>query len=569
MLRRRAVAALLLLLVGLLPVGPGTAPAAAASPRPANFATAGDVVDWSYEHLLGREPDPTGLRFWAGRLDAGGDPVDLLASLAASGEYDAWMGQLIRAYRTAYARGADLGGLQYWLSRRAPGSGSFRQSAFAAFLAGPEFAQKYGGTTDREFVRRIYVNALGREPDQGGLDYWTGRVAAVGRGEVIFQIGESPEHRGRRRNEVVITGDYVSLLGRLADPGALAGWVDFLNRGGARRQVQATIWGSSELAGRLATVPTVTTSVLVGGLSIPWGIAFTPDGTMLFTQRAGTISARLTDGTVRTVSADLRDLFARSEGGLLDIAVDPGFASNRRFYTCMNRATAGGSALDVAVVAWTVDASYTAATRVGALVNGLPVTSGRHSGCRILPDPAAPGVLYIATGDAAVGPAAQDLAGLGGKVLRVSSTTGEGVAGNPFIASANANTRRIFNYGHRNLQGLAHRIGTNQIWTAEHGPERDDEINVVLPGRNYGWNPVPGGYNESVPMTDLQEFPDAVGAVWSSGSPTVATSGMAFLDGCAWGAYDDHAAVALLKGSELRIHAFTTSGLDLGLVTLG
>ena len=100
-------------------------------------------------------------------------------------------------------------------------------------------------------------------------------------------------------------------------------------------------------------------------------------------------------------------------------------------------------------------------------------------------------MLYVVTGDAAIGTQPQDLTALGGKVLRVSSTDGSGVAGNPFISSGNANSRRIFNYGHRNLQGLAHRPGTSQLYTAEHGPDRDDEVNLVLPGLDYGWNPVP------------------------------------------------------------------------------
>ncbi len=172
--------------------------------------------------------------------------------------------------------------------------------------------------------------------------------------------------------------------------------------------------------------------------------------------------------------------------------------------------------------------------------------------------------MYVATGDAASGTTPQDLTSLGGKLLRISTADGSGVAGNPFAGSANPNTRRIFNWGHRNLQGLAHRPGTGQIWTAEHGPDRDDEVNHAFPGFDYGWNPVPG-YNESVPMTRAGAHP----AVWSSGPPpTVAPSGMAFLDGCQWGALDDHLAVADLRGSRLQVHGLTSTGagLHLGLI---
>ena len=80
--------------------------------------------------------------------------------------------------------------------------------------------------------------------------------------------------------------------------------------------------------------PDIRVATLVSGLSIPWDLAFTPDGTMLFTQRAGVLSSRLADGTVQTVTADLSDLYAASETGFMAIVVDPNFRSNRRFYTC-------------------------------------------------------------------------------------------------------------------------------------------------------------------------------------------------------------------------------------------
>ncbi len=89
---------------------------------------------------------------------------------------------------------------------------------------------------------------------------------------------------------------------------------------------------SGNTVGTEASPPTLLVEVFVSGLSIPWDITFTPDATMLFTQRGGVLSARLADGTVQTVSAELGDLFARSETGLMAIVVDPGFASNRRFY---------------------------------------------------------------------------------------------------------------------------------------------------------------------------------------------------------------------------------------------
>jgi glucose/arabinose dehydrogenase len=369
----------------------------------------------------------------------------------------------------------------------------------------------------------------------------------------VFEVSESFEHRNHRLPELRITGTYVALLGRLPTPEETGSWLGQNVRGSLLPTSE--VWRSPELAGRLATVPTLAVTTVIGGLRVPWGLAFAPDGTMLLSQRPGVLTVRLADGAVRDLQADLGDVFAASEGGLLDLALDPDFASNRRFYTCQNRRGADGRARDVAVIAWTVDAQWRTATRVAdPLLGGIPATSGRHSGCRILPDPAAPGVLYVATGDAAVGSAPQDLASLGGKLLRISATTGEGVAGNPFLSSADANTRRVVEWGHRNLQGLAAHPATGVLVTAEHGPDRDDELNRVVVGGNFGWNPQPGRYNEGVPMTDHGEFPGAVAAVWTSGAPTVATSGTTWLDGCQWGAWDDHLAVATLRGAHLRIH---------------
>ena len=295
------------------------------------------------------------------------------------------------------------------------------------------------------------------------------------------------------------------------------------------------------------TPPNLVVSTPVSGLSIPWDLAFTPDGTMLFTQRAGVLSSRLADGTVGTVDADFAEVLSTGENGLMGIVVDPDFASNRRFYTCQTHVGP-----EMQVIAWTIDAAYTIATRVAdPLVGDMPTASSRHGGCRLRFGPE--GYLWIATGDAATGTVPQDLTSLGGKVLRVDPSTGAGAPTNPFAPS------RVYTYGHRNMQGLALRPGTSQMWSVEHGPAFDDEINLLVAGRNYGWDPVPG-YNQGVPMTDLVKFPGAIEAKWSSGSTTLATSGGIFLEGAQWGVWEGRLAVATLKDSKLRLFEFTPEG---------
>jgi glucose/arabinose dehydrogenase len=274
--------------------------------------------------------------------------------------------------------------------------------------------------------------------------------------------------------------------------------------------------------------PALDVAVVADGLDHPWDVVQAPDGTLLVDERAGGFNAVLPDGGVRAVDADFSDLFAQGETGLMGLALDPAFADNRRLYSCQ-----GSEDGEIVVVAWTVAADWSSATRVAdPLVGGLPLNerSGRHGGCRLAfaPD----GVLLVGTGDTADGDVPQDPRSLGGKVLRVDPVTGE---------------RGVWTLGHRNVQGLAVRPGTDQVFAVEHGPDRDDEVNLLRDGGNYGWDPDGGGsYDESVPMTD-PAIPGAVPAVWSSGAPTLATSGATFLAGEEWGDYEGLLLVALLK----------------------
>src|SRR4051812_41663841 len=178
----------------------------------------------------------------------------------------------------------------------------------------------------------------------------------------------------------------------------------------------------------------------------------------------------------------------------------------------------------------------------------MPDVSGRHAGCRLRIG--GDGQLWVGTGDAAQGTNPQDLTSLGGKVLRVNVATGLGSPGNPFAGDANANKARIWSWGHRNVQGIV-RTPDGTMYTAEQGTDRDDEVNPGSSG-NYGYNPVPG-YNESVPMTDTAAYPNAVQPIWSSGYPTLATSGLGFLSGNQWKAWNGMLLAAQLKDNTVRV----------------
>ncbi|MGY2064710.1 PQQ-dependent sugar dehydrogenase [Blastococcus sp. SYSU DS0619] len=325
---------------------------------------------------------------------------------------------------------------------------------------------------------------------------------------------------------------------------------------------------SDEDAGSVAVPPTTSAptgapalevEVVADGLDHPWDVAQTEDGTLLVDERAGGFTAVLPDGTVQEVRADFGDLFATGETGLMGLALDPDFAANRTFYTCQGVEDGDGAGIEV--ISWTVADDWTSATRVqDPLIGGIPVNegSGRHGGCRLEFGP--DGALLVGTGDNAVGTTPQDLGSLAGKVLRADPATGEALPDNPFAAPDDGADDLIYTYGHRNVQGLAVRPGTEQIYSVEHGPDRNDEVNLLRPGGNYGWDPVGSGvYDESVPMTD-PEIEAAVPAVWDSGAPPIAPSDGTFLDGDRWGDYDGLLLLGALRGQHVVALRLDESG---------
>lgn len=300
--------------------------------------------------------------------------------------------------------------------------------------------------------------------------------------------------------------------------------------------------------------PTLAVTRQVGGLVDPWDVQQLPRGGLLVSERDSRHLILWRGGRKRVLRFPSARVWASGETGLMSIAVDPGFRHNRRVYTCQGWITRTGH--EVRVVAWRMNRRDTGVRRLRVLLSGLPSTSGRHGGCRLLIT--SDGALLVGTGDAAVGTNPEDLDSLGGKILRLSRFSGRPLPDNPFASSGSPPRRLVLNYGHRNVQGLAERAD-GSVWSVEHGPDRDDEINVVVPGGDYGWNPVPG-YDESVPMTDDSLPGHQVQAAWTSGFPTIATSGAAWVRGPQWGSYDGTLAVAALKGSRLVFFRFDASG---------
>ncbi|WP_233283344.1 PQQ-dependent sugar dehydrogenase [Prescottella equi] len=312
--------------------------------------------------------------------------------------------------------------------------------------------------------------------------------------------------------------------------------------------------------------PPLQVTTVMDGLAKPWDVVVAPDGAILTGERAGRFVVKRPDGTVGEMTADLSELYAEGETGLMGIALASDFATSRTVYTCQGHRQAGGGSLgagslgsadagtDIRVVSWTADPEWTTLTRTGDVLTGIPTgAGGRHGGCRILAHP--DGTLYIGTGDTASPTVPQDRNSLGGKVLHVDAD-GSPAAGNPFPDSP------VFTLGHRNVQGLALQPGTGRIYGIEQGTSRDDEVNLLDAGNNYGYRPdrAPFIYDESVPMTDPVRVPGAVAAVWSSGAPTLATPGGTFVSGAAWGEWDGALAVTTQQGREMLLLKLTADG---------
>jgi len=284
----------------------------------------------------------------------------------------------------------------------------------------------------------------------------------------------------------------------------------------------------------------------ISGLDQPWDIAWLPNGVLMLSERSGRLKVYTDGADAAPIVIPLADVVARGEGGVMGLEVDPDFASNGYVYVCTT--SSAGPSNDVRLLRLTLSRpNGSAVLDRRDIVTGMPYSTGRHSGCR--PRFGPDGFLWVGTGDAATGVTPQDDDSLGGKVLRIDRN-GAAAPGNP-------GGFRWFSKGHRNVQGIAFRSDGIGV-SAEHGPSVDDEINPLVAG-NFGWDPVPG-YNESVPMTDLDKFPDAVEAAWSSGSPTLALAGATFIEGGGWGNWDGALAVATLKAEHLHIYFVDADG---------
>jgi glucose/arabinose dehydrogenase len=269
----------------------------------------------------------------------------------------------------------------------------------------------------------------------------------------------------------------------------------------------------------------VAVDVVARGLANPWGIAFLPDGHMLVTERTGRLRLVARDGRLTEI-VGVPQVYASGQGGLLDVALDPGFATNALIY--LSYAEPGGNGASTAVARGRLNAGRTALDNVQVIFRQEPKVSGTaHYGSRLVF--ARDGTLFITTGERFKFQPAQDLASHLGKIVRVRPD-GSVPPDNPFVGRPGA-LPEIWSYGHRNVQGAAIHPQTGALWALEFGPRHGDELNIAEAGRNYGWPVVSWGEHyggQEIPKPPTR--PDLADAVkyWV---PGINPSGMTFYTG--------------------------------------
>ncbi|MBX3278993.1 MAG: PQQ-dependent sugar dehydrogenase [Acidobacteria bacterium] len=268
------------------------------------------------------------------------------------------------------------------------------------------------------------------------------------------------------------------------------------------------------------------------GLVSPWGLAFLPDGRMLVTERPGRLRVVAKDGTLSPPVAGIPAVDQRRQGGLLGIALDPNFASNRLVYIGYSEPLENGMNHTAVLRGKFVDGAAPKLDNVEVIFRQTPsLASTLHFGCRLVF--ARDGTLFITLGDRSITEGrmqAQRLDGLLGKVVRINPD-GSIPKDNPFVGRKDARPE-IWSIGHRNIQSAALHPGTGELWEVEHGTRGGDELNIARKGKDYGWPTIAYGIEyrggQITGGITAKEGMEQPIYYWD---PVIAPSGMAFYTG--------------------------------------
>ena len=289
------------------------------------------------------------------------------------------------------------------------------------------------------------------------------------------------------------------------------------------------------------------------GLQNPWAIEFLPDGRMLVTERPGRLRVVTADGKLSEPVAGLPAMDARGQGGLLDVALDPAFATNRLIYWSYSEPQADGTNNTAAARGRFVDDP--AAPRVDnvqVIFHQAPsLNSRQHYGSRIVFG--RDGTVFITLGERSITEGrmqAQRMDGLLGKVVRINPD-GSIPKDNPFVGKAGVRPE-IWSLGHRNIQGAALHPATGELWEVEHGARGGDELNIARKGKDYGWPTVTYGieYNGQ-PILEGITAKDGIEQPIYYWDPVIAPGGMIFYSGSAFPAWRGNLFIGGLNSTNL------------------
>lgn len=290
---------------------------------------------------------------------------------------------------------------------------------------------------------------------------------------------------------------------------------------------------------------------VVDGLINPWGMAFLPGGDMLVAERPGRLRLVRGGKLQPTAVAGVPTVVASGQGGLLDVALHPNFAVNKYVYLTYSKPVTGGSTTALHRAIWRNDSLVEGKDLFVAETRGNP----GHFGSRIAFD--GKGHILVSVGERQVPPEgnlaahpAQDLSNHHGKVVRLNED-GTAASDNPFVGKAGAKPE-IYSYGHRNPQGLIVHPVTGQIWEVEHGPQGGDELNLIQPGKNYGWPVVGFGVNygagKAIHASTTAPGIENAKVVWV---PSIATSSLMVYTGTKFPGWRGNFFVSGLAGQRL------------------
>lgn len=278
------------------------------------------------------------------------------------------------------------------------------------------------------------------------------------------------------------------------------------------------------------------------GLVYPWGMTFLPDGRLLMTERDGDLRVVRMDGAVSPAIAGVPEVAASGQGGLLDVALDPDFKTNRLIYLSYAEPGPGGAGTSVA--RGRLDIDTLSLDTVEVIFQQSPKSGGgRHFGSRLVF--ANDGTLFITTGDRGERDRVQDFTINRGQIIRINPD-GTIPSDNPFVGTSGYRPE-VWSLGHRNPQGAALHPQTGRLWTVEHGARGGDEINIPEAGKNYGWPVISYGKHYTGGRIGIgTEAPGYEQPVYYW-DPSIAPSGMSFYSGTVFPAWTGSVFVGALR----------------------